>query len=203
MTEATSPVPPGRARLEAARAAKLELDARVAAAGLTEPAERVRDVVPPAAGTTVHVLVSGVTVHVGEQMLSSGRVLTRGQNVVITDAMIERTRNRLGQLGGIALAADEDEQLRRWGQIRFRVGEAPADLKSWLPGSTEWREAREKARRAAWAQPSDSEQAYALALVEKEFGPAPLTSATLNSAPNPSIREAELQQQRLAARNGA
>lgn len=200
MTDA--PVPPGRARLEAARSAKAELDRRVAAAGSSDAAETVRDVVPPAAGTTVHVLVSGVTVHVGEQMLSSGRVLTRGQNVVITDSMIERTRNRLGQLGGIALAADENEQLRRWGVVKFRVGEAPADLKSWLPGSTEWVQAREEARRAAWARPTDAERAYALAEVQREFGDAPTTSATLNSAPHPSIREAELQMQRLAARNG-
>jgi hypothetical protein len=157
----------------------------------------------PQPGTVVHSTRGGLTVHTGGQAGVSGVVVSRGQNIVVTDAMLQATKNKLGEYTGIALAADERAQLRKYGEVRFRVGEAPSDLQPWTYGDADWSVAREAARRQAWAQPTDAERAYALAELERKFGPMASTTTTLNSAAHPSIREAEVQTQRLSDRAAA
>lgn len=199
MTDA--PVLTGRARLEAARAAAADLAARKAQAESTvEQVAEPRPIKIVEPGTTVHVLRGGVTVNLGGNLPSSTVVLERGRTFTVTAEMIALTKNRNGELGGVALAVDEDEQQRRWGEVRFRVGAAPDDMRPWIHGDADWSDARERARRAAHAQPTEDLRAEALAEVHRVYGAAPVTSYSLNSAPNASIREAEMQQDRLAGR---
>jgi hypothetical protein len=188
---------PAQVRLAAAKA---QLAAQQAGAAAPTN-EQDHPLTLPQPGSVVHVLRSGLTVHTGGEAGVSGVVVAKGQNIVITDAMVQATKNRLGEYTGIALAADEDAQIRKYGEVRFRVGEAPSDLRPWTYGDADWSAARDAARRQAWSQPTDAARADALAEVERVFGPAAATSTTTNSAPNKSIAEAAVQAERLAARS--
>lgn len=184
-------ISPARLRLDAARAAL------AASALATAPADA--PTVEP--GTVVHclddhgIVVPRSTSIIGEPALH----VFRGDTFTVTSEMLEASKNGAGVPGGVSLAADEVEQVRRWGKVRLRVGEAPSDLPRWTHGTAEWREAREAARKSAWSITDPDERAEARARVEQMFGPAPVTSVTLNESPDPSIAAAEAQRRRLDA----
>lgn len=152
----------------------------------------------PTPGETVHCLVSGTTIATGGHY--GGAVLQRGQNLTITQAMLEASRDRHGRYSGPALAYDELTQYERYGDVLFRPGPAPLDLESWKYGDADWAAAREQARAEAHALPTADARAAALRAVIERFGAPPVTSTTLNSAPNASIRAAEEQQERIRAK---
>lgn len=123
----------------------------------------------------------------------------RGDSITITAAMLDESRDRLGH-SWLEIIADEAAQLRRWGVAYFAPGAAPADLTSWEPGSPEHHEAREEARRAAWAIPSTRERIEALREVERVYGAAPTTSRTTATfKEHPTERAAREQAARFAA----
>ena len=175
-----------RERLTRLRAQVAELD-RVAA-------EAEIPVVP---GDTVHALESGLTISTGAGWLTGGAVLARGQNLVITAALLEANRDAGGRFTGPALARNPAEQVRVHGRVIFGFGEAPSDM---LPerGTAEFREARENARREAWAMPTAEGRHAALKDVHERFGDAETTSVYWR-VEDPSVRQAEEQQAALAA----
>lgn len=188
---ATEPV--GVARLRAAREALAALQAEQAATTAAAAPLRL-----PEPGSIVHCLVTGTTISTGQGWLAGGAVLNRGQNVVITAAMLDATRDAGGRYTGVALVNNPDAQLARHGRILFAPGEAPADM-TFEPNTREWREAREAARTSAWTESDPARRAAALAEVERRFGPAPVTSTTISTTPDPSIALAEQQRARLDA----
>lgn len=152
----------------------------------------------PTPGSVVHCVVSGTTISTGGGWLAGGAVLARGASLVITSALLEANRDASGRYWGPGLALDEQAQLDAYGKVLFRDGPAPADMTA-EPGTSEWVEQREVSRRAAWAEPDPGRRAAALAEVERKYGPAPLTSATLNTSPDPSIAAAAAQRAELDA----
>lgn len=177
-----------RERLAVAREQSEAASAATAAAplGLPEP------------GSIAHCLATGTTISTGAGWLAGGVVLNRGQNVVVTTAMLEATRDAGGRYTGVALVNDPAAQLARHGRVLFAPGEAPADM---VPehGTAEWRMAREAARQAAWSESDPARRNAALAAVNSKFGPAPITSTTISTTPDPSIAAAEAQRARLDA----
>lgn len=179
-----------------------DLDALLSAdADTTETASAPRI---PSAGETLHVLRSGLTVSLGGGSLMSGRavVLERGQTFTVTSAMIEAARDRHGSLDGswLGVVYDDDAQRARYGAVIVRPGPAPADLRPWEYGSPEWFNARDTARRRAYALPSEAERREALAAVERDYGPAGSTSkttATYRPGSHPTERAAVAQAERV------
>ncbi|MBD8218339.1 hypothetical protein IFU40_06800 [Microbacterium sp. CFBP 13617] len=110
--------------------------------------------------------------------------LTRGQTFVVTDALIEASRDRNGALGWPALVHDEAAQLAFWGRRMLTpADDVVEDLGVPEYGTPDWEEARETARKAAWRIEDPQERALARAAVERRFGAAPLTSSTTWSDP--------------------
>lgn len=134
---------------------------------------------PLAPGEQFHALHTGLTVLTTPGALASSVVLRRGQTVTVTDALREASRDREGR-SWLDLVDDADAQIARWGRQMIARGPAPDDLTTWEPGSVEAQEAREQARREAWALPTEEARRDALAAVERIYGPA-VTSRTLRT----------------------
>lgn len=154
------------------------------------------------AGDTIHCVDPGgvllprsVAVFGGEP----GMQLFRGDTVTVREEWIEASRDASGALTWPSWVHDPHEQIRRWGRVRLAPGAFPADVSRYEPGTANWAAAREEARQAAWREPGAERRAAALAEVAREFGPPPVTSVTLNTAPDPSVRQAEEQRARLDA----
>lgn len=185
----------GRQRLERLRTEVAEMDyhaerARAQAASVPLP-------VRP--GDEIHVLVTGVSIPTGGGFLATAHTSRAGETICLTEAMISASYNAGGQ-SWLAILGDDDAQISKWGEVRFRPGRAPEGIQTWnRRGDSDWVEQREAARREAWSQPTAQGRADALAAVNAKFGPAPTTSTTLSSAPDPSIAAAEAQRARLDA----
>lgn len=150
----------------------------------------------PTPGHLFHALRGGLPIPVGH-----GTTTQRAQTYEITPSLIEDSRDRFGA-SWLSIIDDEAAQVARWGIVYLAPGAAPADLTPWEPGSAEHWEAREKARREAWAVPQGRERIAALKSVEDVYGPAPTTSRTTNEwkpGSHPTERMAAEQQARFAA----
>lgn len=133
----------------------------------TEPSVKL-----PTPGETVTVLVP-MTIDVSGEAFPFSVVLERGKTFVVTSSALDRARDRFGNPTGIALAADEAAQLRKWGEVRLRVGTPGDDFQPWRhPGSAEWGRARSEAIERAYVLRGD-ERAAALAEVNRVFGGPP------------------------------
>lgn len=126
---------------------------------------------PLKAGDVVHALVSGFTFP-GSLELTGGRVTRRGEDITITDDMLEAAKDRRGA-SFWDLVDDPDGQVARWGHEVFRRGSAPDDMETWTPGSPEHQLARERARQDAWTLPDPRERAAALQEVQRRYGALP------------------------------
>lgn len=143
-----------------------------------------------------HWLVSGIIWHAKAANLFAGTsaISERGQTVTITAEMLDASPWIARYLG------NDEAQIARWGEVRIAPGAFPSDVLRWTPGSVEHAEAREGARRRAWAILDPAERAAAREAVERDYGPAAPTSRTL-SAPtsSPEQRAANEQRRRLDA----
>lgn len=152
---------------------------------------------PVRAGDEIHVLKSGVTIPTGQGFMSASHISRAGETICVTEKMIAASYSASGR-SWLAIVNDDAAQVERWNEVRFRTGRAPEGAPTWgAVGDADWREAREQARKDAWAMPTAQARAEALAAVEKRFGPAPTTSVTLNTTADPSIKLAEEQQAAL------
>lgn len=181
---------PAQQRLKAARERAAALDDAV----VDDDAPRVA-----AAGEWMHsVDESGVKIMRSTSIFGAASVtLMRGDEILVDEEMLAADLDRHGRPGWSGVLHDESAQLQRWGAVRLRPGRAPRDLESWTYGSALWAETREQARREAHRLPTEQQRADALAEVHRRFGPPPVTSTTLNTAPSPSERAAVEQQIRI------
>lgn len=127
-------------------------------------------------GLTIHIFRTGLTYpRAGGEFGGHSEVGRRGQVIDLTPQDVEASRDRAGNS---LWSLSPQEQRDRWGEQRFGIGPWPDGEDVFVRGSVEWAEAREAARREAWQAPASQRRA-ALADVEEKFGPAPVTSKTL------------------------
>ena len=131
---------------------------------------------PVEIGTVFHAVHSGLTIGLRPEY---GVVAERRDEFTVTPGMLAAARHADGTYGWLDLLDNEDAQIARWGKVMIRRGPTPDDLTRWEPGTTEAREAREAARKAAWALPDDEARRKALEHVDAAYGPPPTTSTSL------------------------
>lgn len=116
-------------------------------------------------GQVVHVRQDGTTVRLSTAFMASSTVFSRGQEFLVTDEVLEAGLDRNGQLPGWLSTLDDPS-------APIGRGPWPESESRFIRGTPEWTEAREMARRRAWRQPGQAEQAASLREVEREFGPS-------------------------------
>jgi len=137
----------------------------------------IRDVGVIDAPVLVHFLAP-LTVVVSGGAVPNGRVLCYGDELVVTDEVRKLNAGRDGE-SCFDYLDDEDAQVRQWGRVVMRRGAWPENVSRNEPGSAEWHEAREVARKAAHAIHDERAKYKALEGVAEDFGEAPSTSRTL------------------------
>ncbi len=172
MTDTTAPAQtPARERLEQLRAEAADLADRKAAAADTattpEDGPRVLKV-----GETFHAIHDGLTIATTVQLFggSPAIITRRAQSYVVTEDMLEASKNKFGEIGWPALVHDADAQRRRWGTVYLAPGAAPAEMESFLPGGREANEARENAMLTAGQIADPYERGAAIKRVKARFG---------------------------------
>lgn len=132
--------------------------------------------------TTTRPLSPGDEIHVVAEhgVLLFGGAYKRGDTLTVSQKQIDSQRDREGRSWADDLS--DAGQLARWNEIRLGFGPWPENTARWVHGSPQWAEEREAARKRAWAVIDPAERAEARERVEEEFGKAPSTSRTLNSA---------------------
>lgn len=189
MTYTNEIEPAGVRRLREAREALATLQAELAASAP----------IPVRPADTFHCLTTGATIATGQGFLSTAHITKAGENIIVTQNMIDASYSASGR-SWMALIGDDSAQLAKWGEVRFRLGRAPEHVQTWTQyGDSDWKEQREQARQAAWAEPNPERRAAALRAVHEKFGAAPVTSTTISTTPDPSIKLAEQQRARLDA----
>ena len=159
----------------------------------TPPAPRL-----PVAGEQVHFLKSGRSIpqSLPGEFGGGAHLTRRGETITITDRLIDAAKDRLGGPGWIGLVYDEDAQIERFGAVWMRPGPAPTDLEPWEHGRAEWEQAREQARRVAWAEDDPEIRAQKVREHRERFGALP-TSKSVQITDTPSARAARAQDERL------
>ena len=152
--------------------------------------------IPVRPGDTFHAVLTGSTFSTGAGFMASAHVTRAAENIIVTQKMIDASYSASGR-SWMALIGDDDAQIRKWGEVRFRLGPAPLDAPTWnAHGDVEWTRARDAAKAEAWAMPTAEARAAALAAVDARFGPLP-TTATYWTQVDPSIAAAEAQRKAL------
>ncbi|KZE91779.1 hypothetical protein [Microbacterium sp. TNHR37B] len=123
---------------------------------------------------------------------SGSEISQRGQTVTITAEMLDASPWISRYLG------DPEAQIEKWGEVRIAPGPFPADASPYVHGAPDWEEAREVARRRAWAITDPEERAAARAEVERRYGPAPTTSSSNEIREHHTERRAREQAERRA-----
>lgn len=165
----------------------------------SEPAAESGAVPLVKVGDVIHATATGLTISRTASLWGGlpPLLLTRGDRIEVTAEMITADRDRHGRPGWTAMVHDPDRQLRRWGKVLLAPGEPPADMMPWEPGTSEWAEAREAARKAAWSEPNPQRRAEALEDVQRVYGAAPTTSTIIATIKGDAAYDA--QQERIAA----
>lgn len=130
---------------------------------------------------TIHFLAAGVTYATkkDDPFGFGGRTSKRGDELKVTAELRAANSDRNGDCW---LDQSEDEQLALHGRVLFRRGPWPDDADLYVRGSSEWQDAREAARKAAWSLQDPRARNEALAAVHSRFGAAPVTSRTFSGA---------------------
>ena len=131
----------------------------------------------PLAGETLHFLVTGLTHPRERSGVLYHEVCRRGQELVLSERIIEACRDRVGT-SWLDLLHDPAAQVKRFGRELIAPGPAPEGT---LPevGSAEFEDASREAYSLAAAIKDDGQRRAALAQVEQRFGPRPPTSRTV------------------------
>lgn len=124
---------------------------------------------PLRAGDTLHALAD-ISIPIDASGLpGSVRFIDRGTTFVLTDAMLDGSRDRHGSSWLVDLIDEADEQVRRWGVAKIGRGQFPADERISVHGSAEWSEERKRARDAADALVDPEERALAFKRTRERF----------------------------------
>jgi hypothetical protein len=124
----------------------------------------------------IHAL-GAVTVHVSQSSTAGAVTLAYGQELLVTEEVVEANRDRLGRVRLLELLDDEAAQVAAWRSVRLRRGPWP-EMSRLQPGSFEYEDAFERARQAAHRIDDPDERRAALARVRSEYVTSP-TSRTL------------------------
>jgi hypothetical protein len=119
-------------------------------------------------GVTVHFLGS-MTLHLRPNATAFTRTVNYGDEVVLTDEVIEANRDCRGRVAILELLDDEQAQIQKYGKRLFAPGPW-RELNRIQPGSAAWDDARDRERTAALALPSEDERRIALARVREVYG---------------------------------
>ena len=128
-------------------------------------------------GDIFHFAIDGVT-YARSKSLGDGVVSHRGDEVTITESLLEASRDRNGD-SWLHLLHDPDTQVRRWGRLAFAPGPFPTNEVSAEPGTVARELAREKARQAAVAITDRAARTQAMQQVQAVYGGPRPTSQTL------------------------
>jgi len=107
----------------------------------------------------VHAVESGITI--------AGFVLKRGESITLTAAQVADTVDRDGNS---FLDLSDDDQLARWGSVKFGQGPAPEGMAAWQDDSLARSDAREAARADALRIVDRGERIAALKAIDDKFG---------------------------------
>ncbi|UPL17250.1 hypothetical protein [Microbacterium aurugineum] len=100
----------------------------------------------PAVGTKRND-IHGAFIHLGE----------RGSVMVITDEILEVNQDREGS-SLFDIIDDDDEQIRRWGEVKIRRGPKPDGLTDYVPGTVDHELAYQEAHYRIEATTSDPDE---------------------------------------------
>ena len=128
-------------------------------------------------GKRFHFLATGVTFLVSTKSAGGGAVSTRGDELVITEDMLEANTDRNGWCW-LELLTDQAAQVARYGRQLIAEGPRPEGMLSTEPGSPEHTEARSRALAEAFAENEPEDRLTALANVRSTYGNL-TTSTTL------------------------
>jgi len=95
-----------------------------------------------------------------------------GDEIIVTEEIRELGKDRRGR-SWLDLLDNPDEQVRKFGLVRYAPGPWPEGMSRLKPGSQEEFDAHAKAFRDAWSLPTDEERAAALAEARRTFGDPP------------------------------
>lgn len=147
-------------------------------------------------GDTVTCLRAGLMVHTGTSL--GGHILDRGQSLTVTQGIIDAATDDDGTLRGIALAADPEAQIARWGEQYWMLGYPDPDFVPTLPGQPQHAEDRRRARQLAHSILDPHERAAALQRVDDRYGPSTPTSTSTDIREHHTVAAARRQQARIA-----
>lgn len=134
----------------------------------------------PEPGEVFHFLVTGLTHPTFRHGAMLHVVSRRGDQVTITDRLLEAIADRNGE-SWLDLLHDPAEQVAKFGRKVIAPGPTPEDMVTTVVGSPEHETASRKARADAWKIEDPQKRRAALHDVDKRFGPPPLTSLTLTT----------------------
>ncbi len=126
----------------------------------------------------VHVVGPSLSVHTRPHSTDSSRVLSYGEELLITPEVVMANTGVDGKCRLLELIDDEPRQVRELGQVVVRRGPWPEGQSRLLYGDVAWLEAREAARQEAHKIENDQERLRALAKVEQDYGPRPTSRTT-------------------------
>ncbi|MEX8058484.1 hypothetical protein [Microbacterium sp. 16-032] len=140
-------------------------------------------------GEKVTVLCGGMSINTGIPIVTPSYVYKRSDVFTVTADTITY------QSWLLDLAADQDEQIRRWGEVRLLRG--THDVTPWLKvGDPVWQVMHDDARRIALAHVDPEDRQRAMEQVREKFGKQPQT-------PSISFEYTDLAQQRRLAEDAA
>jgi hypothetical protein len=118
-------------------------------------------------GTTLTWLRTGFAYSVPINAHYETRFTQRGDEAIVTPALIEALTNRKGCI----LDLDEQGQIDRLGYQLFVWGPKPASVHWWTPGNAAEKQiAYDRDRKQAWATVDPEERALALNKLRKTYG---------------------------------
>lgn len=133
-------------------------------------------------GQTVHFLVTGFTYCTSSSLLAAGAISTRGDELVITEELVEANTDRNGKCFLAGLHSPEAQE-QAYGQRVIAPGPRPDGMLSTTPGTPEHEIARARERHAAFALQDPKDVEAALADIRSRYGRAPTTSRTIGIHP--------------------
>jgi hypothetical protein len=129
-------------------------------------------------GETMHFLATGLTYLRIEGGPALGAVSKRGEELFISQDMLDANTDRAGECV-FKLLHDPEGQMARFGRVMFAPGPAPADLLLTEPGTVDHEQARARERQAAYRIADQTSRNEALRTIAERYGAAPTTSRTM------------------------
>lgn len=112
------------------------------------------------AGTrTVHAVKSGITI--------AGFVLRRGETITLTESQVEDTFDRHGVS---YLDMSNEDQIARWGAIKFQPGPAPEGMAAWQDDTAARADARDAERNDALQIVDRAKRMAKLKAIDEKYG---------------------------------